>query len=231
MKEGVSYIYDSFQGFGRSRNKDGVAIHNCGEYILAALFDGVSGDEKSHEGVEAMARHVRGSHGDYRLAGGGYGLRELVRDLQSRVMQLSQAEVRSTGVFLYLPKQGSPLVSHLGDSRLYGLEPRGARRYTKDDNIAAMPNFLTKCLGLASLGEEDFYERVLPRRHKRWLLCSDGFYGVAEGLEEMGEPFFEALALEALPEAAELVRQKIEGSNRDDATYVLIEDPEESSGL
>ena len=119
--------------------------------------------------------------------------------------------------------------AHVGDSRIYRLEPGPSRLLTEDD-AATVDQFdadgerigsrraLTRALGAETDVTPSMAEMPVPP-HIRLLLCSDGLHGVV-GLEEIDPEAF----IGAPHSVAErLMAQAIEAGTRDNVSVLIVD--------
>ena len=219
------YIYDTRRGYLRGQNKDGLYYMREREYSLAMIFDGVSSDDHAREGVDMAIAYARTRHTDfYDHHNKRYRLRDLIVGMDRILKGMSNKDIHTTCAIIYLPaaEDETPRITHLGDSRIYGLDEGDLTCYTEDDNLPQFPHILTKCLGMFRIQDGDFYEKAIDRQHDTWLLCTDGFYEV---MEVYPEDFARAFLLEDLRSLRSELRELLGSRNRDDATYLIVRRP------
>ena len=218
MHWSLRFISDSFQGTTHFENQDGLLVIQQTDYILFIVFDGVSRSLNPKKGVEIAIQCIRDNHKNFfnKLS---YDLKGLMYQTQESIMQSGYVNALTTYCAVGIVKRDRKnlLVSNLGDSRLYLVDDENYNVATIDDTLFPGSNVLTKCLGISELDKGDFREGTIQLQSQNILLCTDGFYHL---LMENGIKIINILNNENINNIKDLLKQKIEGKNYDDATYI-----------
>ena len=221
MKRTIHSIEDSWKGIYRDQNKDASLIVSTDQYQLNIVFDGVSSVDHAVDGIHLLTKLVKENHEAY-YNGQTYDLRSLLMDMNGILLKSRWTDMQTTICALYLPTdfEEPAIISHLGDSRIYVFNESIAKCITEDHNVPQLPNMLTRCLGLKSLTDSDFYEtKIQPQGDQLFLLCTDGLYSIFEDqLLSIAAKFNAHNANEIRGNIKEFILNK----NSDDATYILI---------
>lgn len=235
----------SDRGPVREVNEDRVLCED--RYGLYAVFDGVgghnAGEVAAQLALETVVGYIARSAGndddtwplgwDARFSATSNRLRTAVILANQRVHLAAQSDPTlqgmATTVAAVLVSQQVVSFAHVGDSRIYRLEP-GPSRLLTDDDAATVDQLdeggerigsrraLTRALGADSEVTPSMAEMPVPA-HVRLLLCSDGLHGVV-GLEEL-----DPLAYAGAPRevAQRLMTQAIEAGTRDNVSVLVVD--------
>jgi serine/threonine protein phosphatase PrpC len=216
----LHYIADTVKGTTHIENQDGYVVIPTGEYLLFALFDGVSLSENQLKGVRCAIEFIENCHQDY-YDYGRYHLRDLMLQINLAILKCGWSDALTTfcSAVTLFSNNKSMLISHLGDSRIYTLNDKDLKQHTDDDVVYPGSNILTKCLGIERLEDSDFYQKSIDFTDARVLFCTDGFYHL---LEQNREEFLEILSNSDMNRIHSLIRSAVDGKNRDDSTYILV---------
>lgn len=230
----------------REVNEDRVLCED--RYGLYAIFDGVgghnAGEVASQLALETLAGYIARSATDAdddtwplgwdpRFSATSNRLRTAVVLANQRVHLAAQSdpslEGMATTVAAVLVAGNVVSFAHVGDSRIYRLEPGPSRLLTEDD-AATVDQFdadgerigsrraLTRALGAETDVTPSMAEMPVPP-HIRLLLCSDGLHGVI-GVEEIGPDAFEGTPHSV---AERLMTQALEAGTRDNVSVLIVD--------
>ena len=211
-------------GNGLAGVADGMGGHNGGEIASAGLRDG-------------LLRETKGSKPDQET------LREAVQTVNRELWEQQEKDFSLTGMGTTLtiawPTEKEMIIGQVGDSRAYLLRGGEMKQVTEDHSMVAdmvrkgvlteeqaachpMRNYITRAVGTEENVEIDLtvHDR---RRGDRWLICSDGLYGMVprNRLKMLME-------LENLEESAEkMLQAALEGGGKDNISLVLLQDDTE----
>jgi serine/threonine protein phosphatase PrpC len=138
------YAVASTVGLVREQNQDAALIVRARyagaaerDFDLAVVCDGLggmsSGAEAAVTGMSAfVSRLVRSSRGAIydRLLNG-------LRQANEEIYELLRGQGGTTLSAILVPRQLSPMICHVGDSRVYAVGPNGLSQLTRDDTLAA----------------------------------------------------------------------------------------------
>ncbi len=203
---------------------DGMGGHNGGEIASAGLRDGLLRETKDK-------------------APGKETLEEAVKTVNLELWKQQEADASLSGMGTTLtvvwPTEKEMIVGQIGDSRAYLLRDGELTQVTEDHSMVAemvrkgvlteeqaachpMRNYITRAVGT----EENIEIDITIRERKqgdRWLVCSDGLYGMI-GKEDLAA----IMATEDLEETANLLmRAAMEGGGKDNISLVLLQDDTE----
>ena len=221
------------RGLRRRRNEDALALGRVatatGEVLVGIVCDGVAsarrGDEASLAAVEAAAAAVLDAAG----GDGPAGLDALASLGASAAADAAaalgqDADGNDPPACTYVAavvREGSAVVSWVGDSRIYWLAPDGTSQLLSTDDswaeeVAAAglmdhadaiadrrAHVLTRWLGLDSPGDPARARRFRPAAPGLLLLCSDGLWNHVPDADDLaalvgsGDPLADATALVA----------------------------------
>jgi PPM family protein phosphatase len=230
----------------RAVNEDRVLCDD--RYGLYAVFDGVgghnAGEVAAQLALETVAGYIARSASDAdddtwplgwdaRFSSTTNRLRTAVILANQRVHLAAQSdpdlEGMATTVAAVLVAGNVVSFAHVGDSRIYRLDPGPSRLLTEDDAATVdqldadgerigSRRALTRALGAESEVRPSMAEMPAPP-HIRLMLCSDGLHGVV-GVEEI-----DAQALTGAPQevAERLMRQAIEADTRDNVSVLIVD--------
>jgi PPM family protein phosphatase len=230
----------------REVNEDRVLCED--RYGLYAIFDGVgghnAGEVAAQLALETLAGYIARSAPnadddtwplgwDPRLSATSNRLRTAVVLANQRVHLAAQAEPSlqgmATTVAAVLVAGNVVSFAHVGDSRIYRLEPGPSRLLTEDDAATVdhldaggerigSRRALTRALGAEAEVTPSMAEMPAPA-HVRLLLCSDGLHGVI-GPEEIDQEAF----LGAPHTVAErLMTQALQAGTRDNVSVLIVD--------
>jgi PPM family protein phosphatase len=212
----------SVTGQVRERNEDSAY---AGRW-LCAVADGLGG----HPGGDlASAAAIRALAGHDRQAGEGEDpVAALRRAFAAAAEAVAKAAARdpdlatmATTLTALLRSGGQVVLGHIGDSRGYRLRD-GQLAQLSEDHVTEVPLFgtvMTRCLGGGGDDAPDM-TRYEARPGDRWLLCSDGLYGVVDdaairGALAAGPPATAVARLAGLADAA---------GSPDNVTVIVIDE-------
>ncbi len=224
----------------RKNNQDAVILGNG----LAGVADGMGG----HKGGEiasaglrdGLLRELKDCHPDKNK------LEEAISTVNRELwtQQENDASLSGMGTTLTIlwPDEKNMIIGQIGDSRAYLLRDGNLTQITNDHSMVAdmvrkgvlteeqaachpMRNYITRAVGTEVKIETDMtiHDR---RQGDRWLVCSDGLYGMItrSALEQI-------MMKDDLENAAdELLEAALQGGGKDNITLVLLQDdtPSES---
>ena len=230
----ISYAWRSDVGRLRKNNQDTVILGNG----LAGVADGMGG----HKGGEIASAGLR--DGLLRETNDCKPDRETLKKAVSIVnrelweRQEKDASLTGMGTTLTViwPTKKDMIIGQVGDSRAYLLRAGQIKQVTEDHSIVAdmvrkgvlteeqaachpMRNYITRAVGTEEDVEIDL--SVHDRQQgDRWLICSDGLYGMISR-DEMSR----LMSKENMEEAAEsLLQAALEGGGKDNISLVLLQD-------
>ncbi len=215
----VSYATDSVMGTTHVENQDGFLVVDEPDYILLFIFDGVSRSLNPKKGVDTAIDYISKNHRAF-VSKDSFDLKALMYEVQQCILHSNWEDALTTYCAACILKKDTNtiIVSNLGDSRVYLLGSKDALPVTNDDTLYPGSNILTKCLGIERIDRDDFRVQKIQREKKRILLCTDGFYSF---MEEERTYFINVLNLHEISEIKNLIKEKLEGKNIDDATYII----------
>lgn len=230
----------------REVNEDRVLCED--RYGLYVVFDGVgghnAGEVAAQLALETVAGYIARSAGaeddtwplgwDSRFSATSNRLRTAVVLANQRVHLASQSDPAlrgmATTVAAVLVSQQVISFAHVGDSRIYRLEPGPCRQLT-DDDAATVDQLdadgerigsrraLTAALGADADVAPSMAEMPAPSSPMRLLLCSDGLHGVV-GVEELDPS---VCAGDPRAVAERLVALAIDGGTRDNVSVLIVD--------
>ena len=206
----------------REENRDDICILEAPEYYLFLVFDGVSSYENCLEGIHKIKKIIKQNHRAY-YENGVYNLRLAIYDMHYVLTSSDLPGMYTTIAALFVSRTiaGSVLYSSVGDTRIYTYNESILNQITHDDNIARLPNILTKCLGLKKMNDKDFYEQSIDVGSvKGIIICTDGFYTTLD--ESQITDLLQIFSEHGADSVKEEIRKKINLANQDDATYLII---------
>ena len=236
----------SDRGPVREANEDRVLCED--RYGLYAVFDGVgghnAGEVAAQLALETVAGYIARSAGadddtwplgwDARFSATSNRLRTAVVLANQRVHLAAKSDPAlqgmATTVAAVLVSQQVVSFAHVGDSRIYRLEP-GPSRLLTDDDAATVDQLdadgerigsrraLTAALGADGDVMPSMAEMPVPATPLRLLLCSDGLHGVV-GLEELDPVTYVGDPRDV---AARLMAQAIAAGTRDNVSVLVVD--------
>ena len=215
-------------GNGLAGVADGMGGHNGGEIASAGLRDGLLRETKD-------------------LLPDGEALKEAVRKVNYGLWEQQENDASLSGMGTTLtvlwPSKGKMIIGQIGDSRAYLFRNGELSQVTNDHSMVAdmvrkgvlteeqaachpMRNYITRAVGTEENIETDLtiHDR---KQGDRWLVCSDGLYGMItrSQLNQM-------IQTEDLEKAAdEMLQAAMQGGGKDNISLVLLQDntPEEEN--
>ena len=208
-------------GNGLAGVADGMGGHKGGEIASAGLRDGLLRETKDKEPCTET-------------------LREAVNTVNRELWDQQEADADLTGMGTTLtviwPTEKEMIIGQVGDSRAYLLRGGELKQMTDDHSMVAdmvrkgvlteeqaachpMRNYITRAVGTDDTVEIDL---TVSDRKKgdRWLVCSDGMYGMVSR-----SVLLELMTVENLQEAADrMLQAALDGGGRDNISLVLIQD-------
>lgn len=218
----------------RKNNQDAVILGNG----LAGVADGMGG----HKGGEiasaglrdGLLRETKGCLPDREK------LQEAVKTVNRELWKEQEKDSTLTGMGTTLtviwPAENEMIIGQVGDSRAYLLRDGELTQVTEDHSMVAdmvrkgvlteeqaachpMRNYITRAVGTEETIEIDLsiHDR---KQGDRWLICSDGLYGMISRNE-----LCQMMMAEDLEQAADqMLRAALEGGGKDNISLVLIQD-------
>ena len=212
-------------GSGLAGVADGMGGHNGGEIASAGLRDGLIREAKD----KAPAQET---------------LQEAVKTVNLELWKQQEADASLSGMGTTLtviwPTEKEMIIGQIGDSRAYLLRDGELTQVTEDHSMVAdmvrkgvlteeqaachpMRNYITRAVGT----EENIETDITVRERKqgdRWLVCSDGLYGMISRADLQA-----ILMTEDLEQTADLLmRAALEGGGKDNISLVLMQDDQET---
>ena len=234
-EQGVfTYAWRTDVGRLRKNNQDAVILGNG----LAGVADGMGG----HKGGEiasaglrdGLLRETKGCSPDQ------HRLQEAVKAVNHELWEQQEKDISLSGMGTTLtvlwPTAKEMIIGQVGDSRAYLLRDCELTQETNDHSMVAdmvrkgvlteeqaachpMRNYITRAVGTEDSVEMDV--TVHDRKQgDRWLICSDGMYGMVsrDELRRM-------MMTEDLEAAADqMLRAALEGGGKDNISIVLLQD-------
>ena len=209
---------------------DGVGGHNAGEVAAQMALETVTSYIARTSGADDDTWPLSW---DRRFSVTSNRLRTAVILANQRVHLAAQSEPSlhgmATTIAAVLVDRNVVSFAHVGDSRIYRLEPGPPRLLTEDDAATVEQldadghrigtrRALTRALGADVDVTPSMAEMPVPA-HVRLLICSDGLHGVI-AVEQL-DP--QAYAIEPGVVAEHLVSQAIHGGTRDNVSVVIVD--------
>ena len=229
-----SYAWRTDVGRLRKNNQDAVILGNG----LVGVADGMGG----HKGGEIASAGLRDGllRETKDKAPCMETLREAVNIVNRELWERQEVDASLTGMGTTLtvmwPTGKEMIIGQVGDSRAYLLRDGELKQMTNDHSMVAdmvrkgvlteeqaachpMRNYITRAVGTEDTVEIDL--SVSDRKQSdRWLICSDGLYGMVQKSE-----LLTYMSSEDLEEAAEkMLQAALDGGGRDNISLVLIQD-------
>ena len=228
------YTWRTDVGRLRKNNQDAVILGNG----LAGVADGMGG----HKGGEiasaglrdGLLREIRERKPD------SIALQEAVKTVNHELwmQQENDASLSGMGTTLTVlwPTEKEMIIGQIGDSRAYLLREGELTQVTNDHSMVAdmvrkgvlteeqaachpMRNYITRAVGT----EEDIdIDLSMHDRKKgdRWLICSDGLYGMITRSQ-----LLQMMMSEDMEKAADdLLEAAMQGGGKDNITLILLQD-------
>lgn len=234
IAEGIRIVWRTDIGRIRQNNQDAVIIgsglagvadgmggHNAGEVASCGLRDGLIAETAGQEPDEGT-------------------LTEAIKTVNHVLYtkQENDSSLRGMGTTLTVlwPGKTNMIIAQVGDSRAYLIRDGAMQQITEDHSMVAdmvrrgvlteeqaathpMRNYITRAVGTDEDVDVDIF-REKRRAGDRWLVCSDGLYGLMSRsvLEELS-------AIEDPDEAADrLMQTALDNGGRDNISMVLLMD-------
>ncbi len=231
---GLAVAWRTDVGKVRKSNQDAVIL--CGTLFgIADGMGGHNGGETAAFGLrDGLVRELQEAKPDRKtLLAAVQKVNEELYDRSVREAALSGMGTTLTALWV---DHDSVLLAQVGDSRAYLLRDCTFRQVTEDHSMVAdmvrrgiltedqaachpMRNYITRAIGTDEEVETDLSS--LPRQKgDRWLICSDGLYGMMSRLT------LETISsIPSIEEAADhLCREALENGGRDNISFILIDD-------
>ena len=218
----------------RKNNQDAVILGNG----LAGVADGMGG----HKGGEiasaglrdGLLRETKDRHPDCTV------LQEAVKTVNYELWKQQENDPALSGMGTTLtvlwPTEKDMIVGQIGDSRAYLLRDGELTQITDDHSMVAdmvrkgvlteeqaachpMRNYITRAVGTEESIEIDLttHDR---KQGDRWLICSDGLYGMVSRTL-----LLQTMLTEDLEKTAdELLQAAMQGGGKDNITLILLQD-------
>ena len=222
----------------RKSNQDAVILGNG----LAGVADGMGGHrggEIASSGLcEGLLRETKGCSPDRNT------LEKAVKTVNLELWSKQEKDASLSGMGTTLtilwPARGEMIIGQVGDSRAYLIRDGILTQVTSDHSMVAdmvrkgvlteeqaachpMRNYITRAVGTEENVEIDISLHG-RKKNDRWLICSDGLYGM------MSRELLHQLASTAdLDEAADsLMQAALDGGGKDNISLVLLQDHTET---
>ena len=218
----------------RKNNQDTVILGNG----LAGVADGMGG----HKGGEIASAGLRDGllHETKGASPDKEKLREAVQTVNRELWEQQETDATLTGMGTTLtviwPTKKEMIIGQVGDSRAYLLREGELIQVTDDHSMVAdmvrkgvlteeqaachpMRNYITRAVGTEETVEIDLsvHDR---KKGDRWLICSDGMYGMVSRTD-----LHQLMMTEDLEEAADrMLQAALEGGGKDNISLILIQD-------
>ena len=208
-------------GNGMAGVADGMGGHNGGEIASAGLRDGLLRETKGEKADREILRE---------------GVQTVNRELWERQANDISLSGMGTTLTVIWPTDKEMIIGQVGDSRAYLLRDGELTQVTEDHSMVAdmvrkgvlteeqaachpMRNYITRAVGTEENIEIDIsvHDR---KNHDRWLICSDGMYGMVPKNE-----LLQLMSTDNLEEAAtRMLQAALDGGGKDNVTIVLVDD-------
>lgn len=230
----IHYAWRTDTGRLRKINQDTVILGNG----LAGVADGMGGHrggEIASAGLrDGLLRETKDCHPDQnKLAD---AVKTVNKELWLRQEKDSSLSGMGTTLTVLWPSEGQMIVGQVGDSRAYLLRNGILEQVTEDHSMVAdmvrkgvlteeqaachpMRNYITRAVGTDDHVEIDI--TVHNRKQgDRWLICSDGLYGMMNK-----DTLHLLLSGDDLEQSAdELLRAALDGGGKDNISLVILDD-------
>ncbi len=231
---GIRMIWSTDTGRVRKTNQDAVIVGNG----LAGVADGMGGHNAGEVASGALRdgllEETRGQMPDRET------LEKAIQKVNLQLFNMQEKDATLTGMGTTLTvlwvTESDMIIAQVGDSRAYLIRNGKMTQMTEDHSMVAdlvrrgmlteeeasvhpMRNYITRAVGTDEELEVDIYTEK-REAGDRWLICSDGLYGM------MSRNILEGLAaIEDPAEAAEqLMQTALENGGRDNISMVLMMD-------
>ena len=208
-------------GNGMAGVADGMGGHKGGEIASAGLRDGLLRETKECRPEKST-------------------LQEAVKTVNRELWEKQEKDISLTGMGTTLtilwPAEKEMIIGQVGDSRAYLLRDGEMKQVTDDHSMVAdmvrkgvlteeqaachpMRNYITRAVGTEENVDIDL--SVHDRQNgDRWLVCSDGMYGMVSRNE-----LKQLMMTGNLEEAADkMLKAALEGGGKDNISLVLLQD-------
>ncbi len=231
---GIRIIWSTDVGRVRKTNQDAVIVGNG----LAGVADGMgghnAGEIASGSLRDGLLQETEGKSPDRDT------LEQAVKTVNARLFAMQEENDSLTGMGTTLtvlwPTEREMIIAQVGDSRAYLIRNGEMNRMTEDHSMVAdmvrsgvlteeqaathpMRNYITRAVGTDEQVDVDIYTEK-RKRGDRWLVCSDGLYGL------MSRGMLAELASVEDPEEAveKMMQTALENGGRDNISMVLLID-------
>jgi PPM family protein phosphatase len=213
----------SVTGQVRERNEDSAYVGRRLQAVADGLGGHPGGDLASAAAIRALARYDEPAAEDQDPE---QTLRRAFAAAAEAVAKAAAAQPdlasMATTLTALLWSDGRVVLGHIGDSRAYRLRG-GKLAQLSRDHVTEIPVFgsvMTRCIGAGSDEGPDITGHD-ARPGDRWLLCSDGLYGVVSdaGIRKVLRARTPAAAVGQLVERADAA------GSPDNVTVIVIDDP------
>ena len=237
----LSVVWRTDVGRLRKSNQDAVIIGNG----LAGVADGMGGHrggEIASAGLrDGLLRETKGCRPDKDVL--EKAVKTVNRELWKQQEQDASLSGMGTTLTILWPAESGMIIGQVGDSRAYLIRDGKMEQVTNDHSMVAdmvrkgvlteeqaachpMRNYITRAVATEENVEVDM---IIHDRQKgdRWLICSDGLYGM------ISKETLQTLAASDNPEEAadRLMQAALEGGGKDNISLVLLQDETDSPAL
>lgn len=214
------YKGNSFRGNSHTENQDDFLIIDEKEFIVAAIFDGVTMAANPRNGVNAAMQFIRDNFSGY-IGNGTMKLDEMMAAANKSILKTGIPGFFTTYAIagFFKDNSGGLYYSNLGDSRIYLYDGEALFQCTTDDILYPGSNFLTKCLGSNDLSDEDFRMEKYKGKLHTIVLATDGCYNLWKSEPEYLLRMITGNNFNAITSGFDNL---IKGNNFDDATYIVL---------
>jgi serine/threonine protein phosphatase PrpC len=216
MSNELEYIYSSVKGIRQNENRDACLVLDKLEFIIFAVFDGVS-SAAGGKTASVFAKSFVKSNVE-KFVRNKIDIKGLMNELNCKLLESGIVEPYCTYCFVYYNKSTTYFdYSWLGDSRIYLVTNKFIEQFTIDDHYSG--NYITYFLGKEDLVLSDFRQLRREKGGQHLLLCTDGFYNI---LESNRLVFFDYFQNKSLPRIRFKIGNFLKGKNVDDSTYIFV---------
>lgn len=199
-----SYFCRSEVGNTRTENQDNYLVINKGDWLLAAVCDGMGGARGGDIASELAIDTIKQELLDSSSSPTATKLTEILEKANRRIYDFGNKNTDKKGLgttasILVLDAEGFR-TAHIGDSRIYRRSNGKASPITTDHTWAnelllsggtenqipessPMNHMLTRSLGVSTKLQVDVFESTEVSKSDSYLLCSDGIYNYLKGDE------------------------------------------------